>query len=271
MTPIDLNRIITPDTLIVSHDAGAANLIVQNIKADLYPNLRVIAEGPAGNIFSRYCRVLNRSELKRSITQSQKVVTGTSWQSELEIEAIRMSKSQSRHVVSIVDRNINLELRFKRSLIQAIPDLIAVPHSEDFNFPELLTHTPKQIFLNEHFNRAVNIISHLRKNRRPKFDILFIGQPIVSANGEADYDKQFAYLEKFQKFNGQKNSILFRAHPSEINDLNVRVPRSVDIADLDQSIESQIASADLVVGFNSVVLDTAEAANVQVLRLPVGD
>ena len=82
---------------IVSQDAGGAEVLSswlnqQKIKA------RVVAEGPAKNIFERKCGKVIFEPVNQALENSDWVLSGTGWQTDFEPNAIRLEKIWQKKV-----------------------------------------------------------------------------------------------------------------------------------------------------------------------------
>lgn len=80
---------------IFSHDAGSAEIISSwcKNKRENYKFLYVL-KGPAKKIFKKKLTKLNETNFLNAINRSDFVVTGTSWQSDLEYRAIKYCRKK---------------------------------------------------------------------------------------------------------------------------------------------------------------------------------
>ena len=82
-----LDQFFTPRTLVACHDAGAAQMILDNTSESLLRDCAFALKGPATNIFSGYNSVDVDGPLFHPGIDN--VITGTGWQDTLEFNALR--------------------------------------------------------------------------------------------------------------------------------------------------------------------------------------
>ena len=93
---------------IVAHDAGGAEIVSSYIKQKGLDCLYSLG-GPALSIFKRKLGRVRVVSLEESILNSEWVLCGTSWQSNLEWQAIGLAKTQGKKTVAFLDHWINYE------------------------------------------------------------------------------------------------------------------------------------------------------------------
>jgi len=110
---------------VVSHDAGGAEILSSYVrKHGLRPLL--VLDGPARAVFARKLGAIDTVPLEDAIAGSSQVLCGTSWQSNLEFDAIGLAKRHSRPCAAFIDHWINYAERFERASITHFPDEIWV-------------------------------------------------------------------------------------------------------------------------------------------------
>lgn len=124
---------------VVAHDAGGAEILSSWILRTKESFCLVLA-GPAIEIFSRKLGNFKNYKLMDALNVSDWVLTGTSWQSNLEKNAIIESKLLKKKVVSFLDHWVNYKERFFLNDQNVLPDEIWVGDVEAFrianeNFP----------------------------------------------------------------------------------------------------------------------------------------
>jgi hypothetical protein len=108
------------DNLVVSHDAGAAEILCAWLqttgeKAD------VIAEGPAARIFTREAiPSINPHDL--NITHYQRLITGTSYGARLENEFIESARKHGVKSIAVLDHWLHYPERFQNCGYWTLPD-----------------------------------------------------------------------------------------------------------------------------------------------------
>ena len=116
---------------IVSHDAGGAEILASYAKKVEEPCLFSLA-GPAAKVFTIQMATVISLPLEAAIEQADWLLCGTSWQSDLEWQAIALSRKMGKRSVAFLDHWVNYQERFVRSGVQHLPDEIWVgdPHAE---------------------------------------------------------------------------------------------------------------------------------------------
>ena len=280
MGPSEFTSLLANNTLIVAHDAGSAAVIANNLDRESSSELVAVAEGPALKILKPKIRVLNREQLSRLRSDYNQVMLATGWQSDLVSSALRSAKKAGLKTIGLIDRNINIELRFRCQNELLIPDLIIAPSQMTLTLPPSLSRIPVLHLDDVGFERLVNEVKELKISTEKTYDFLFIGQPVVDANGSVDSESQFAAIRTLWRDNRDRRDrrdrrdskcIGFRPHPSQTGHLNGCLPDDVKICDTQESAILQIAQAKSVVGFDSILLDIADAAGVPCTRIEHGD
>src|SRR4051812_6760252 len=106
---------------IVSHDAGGAEVLSSFVRQKGIHGLFVL-EGPARRVFERKLGAINLTPLESAIQRSEFVLTGTSWQSDLEFDAIAVARRLSKRSAAFVDHWVNYPERFTRGGKTILPD-----------------------------------------------------------------------------------------------------------------------------------------------------
>ena len=186
MGPTEFTSLLADNTLIVAHDAGSAAVIANNLDVGGSSELVAVAEGPATNILRPRVRVFGRDQLDRLLADSDQVLAATGWQSDLTGVALSGAKTAGLRTVGLVDRNKNLELRFRHQNELLIPDLIIAPSQTKLTLPTSLNRIPVLYLDDVGFERLVSEVRELKISTEKTYDFLFIGQPVVDANGSVD-------------------------------------------------------------------------------------
>ena len=270
MGPTEFTSLLADNTLIVAHDAGSAAVIANNLDVGGSSELVAVAEGPATNILRPRVRVFGRDQLDRLLADSDQVLAATGWQSDLIGVALSGAKTAGLRTVGLVDRNKNLELRFRHQNELLIPDLIIAPSQTKLTLPTSLNRIPVLYLDDVGFERLVSEVRELKISTEKTYDFLFIGQPVVDANGSVDSESQFAAIRTLWLDSRDSKRIGFRPHPSQTDNLDGYLPDGVRICDTREPATLQIAQAKSVVGFDSILLDIADAAGVPCSRIDHG-
>ena len=270
MGPTEFTSFLADNTLIVAHDAGSAAVIANNLDGGGSSELVAVAEGPALNILGPKVRVFGRDQLDRLLAESDQLLTATGWQSDLIGVALSRAKTTGLRTVGLVDRNKNLELRFRHQNELLIPDLIIAPSQTELTLPASLNRVPVLYLDDVGFERLVSEVRELKISTEKTYDFLFIGQPVVDANGSVDTESQFAAIRSLWRDGRDSERIGFRPHPSQTGNLDGYLPDGVRICDTQEPATLQIAQAKSVVGFDSILLDIADAAGIPCSRIDHG-
>ena len=136
---------------IISHDAGGAEIIssyvlLNGLKNDCLFSLA----GPAVNIFEAKLGSIRNIEYQPAIEQCDWMLSGTSWQSQLEWKAIEYSRLQNKKSVVFLDHWVNYKERFNYNNLENLPDELWVGdhYAEKIvqqhfkNIPVLLVENP---------------------------------------------------------------------------------------------------------------------------------
>jgi hypothetical protein len=127
-----------PRVLVVAHDAGGANILASIImKYRLEFCWHVAAAGPATHIFAPLQNVADAAHFEvaaeslASVIESSApdvVLTGTGWQTRVELDAIRLARERAVPVWSYIDHWVNYRERFgdARRWRANLPDRVLV-------------------------------------------------------------------------------------------------------------------------------------------------
>lgn len=110
---------------VISHDAGGAEILSSYVKRHDRDYIYVL-EGPARKIFERKLGTVNVSDLEEAIRQSTSILCGTSWQSNIELDAIKLARALGRRSMAFLDHWVNYKERFSRSGEAFLPDEVWV-------------------------------------------------------------------------------------------------------------------------------------------------
>lgn len=274
--------------LIVSHDAGGANIIASYIA---YKKLKCIfyIKGPAKTIFlTRLGKNIKQIEtLELGIEQCKYVVCGSGDQSNLEKEVIKEAKKRKKYVICFIDHWINYRERFilKNKII--LPDQIVVSDEEAFRLANLYF---KKTFITKQNNYYISEILEKIKIEEKKIikgnkkRILYLSEPIKDyvsyypkIRNNLNYDEYNAIKLVYEKFNknlDEYNEIIIRMHPSESIEKYKNIIKNFgNKYKLSSNTELyiDIAKADIIIGCETMAMMIAYLANKQILcSIPTG-
>ncbi len=256
--------------LVVSHDAGGAEILSSLLKLNDMPYLLCLA-GPAVNIFQRkLCNQKNYS-LDKGINQADWILTGTSWASDLEYRAIGLAKSKGKNVVSFLDHWVNYKERFIRNNILHLPDEIWVGDEyasviAQKDFPSKIIKFVTNFYFEDIISNIEKI--EIEKKKDDTIRILYVSDVIqdFSINyyghpnyfGYNEYEAMDNFLITVTKKKLKKYKIRIRLHPSEVNGKYRQIINSHPELPLKESKASSLFKdcvwADWIVGQQSMAL-----------------
>jgi len=211
---------------IVSHDAGGAE-ILSSFALNYKNDISYVLDGPAIQIFNRKLGEIEIQDLEKAISNSDWVLTGTSWASTIELNAIEISRKYNKKVISYLDHWVNYTERFLRGNKTILPDEIWVGDHYAF---KLATNLFVGLKIVEQINPyIIDIRNSLIQVERFKVDkqILYVCEPIREHAllkfgnerhwGYTEEDALRWFLNNFHKEFSNK-TIKIRPHPSESPD-----------------------------------------------------
>ena len=222
---------------VVAHDAGGAEVVSSWAKRQSHDLLFVLA-GPAIKVFERkFSRIVSASfdELKSFSDEIGLLVTGTSWSSDLERNALQWAISSGIPTQTFLDHWVNYRPRFESGLGLVLPDSICVYDEEGLKrarseFPSTQIRMVENPYW-EDFRCQVKVFERaFSENAKTPLEaknvnLLFATQPIMDAAKKITGDErgygytEFEALERFLQWLEPKFSQIsefrLRLHPSE--------------------------------------------------------
>ena len=253
---------------VVCHDAGGAEIISSWLKNNSI-KFSAHLEGPAKKIFEKKFNNNNNNNnnLDEMIKNSEWLLCGTSWQSDLENIAINISRMHKKKSVSFLDHWVNYKERFAYKNNFIFPDEIWVGDSIAKDIAKnIFSHISIKQMKNEYLidiQKQLQILGPAPK--KPTKMALYVCEPISEpAKIQYDDENYFNYNEesalKFFLNNLELlkiNNILLRPHPSETSEkylwaksfspIPLVISNSLDLLE-------DIHQADLVVGCESMAM-----------------
>lgn len=205
------NLLINKKILVVSNDVGGANIIKNFI--DYYKvRAKYYLRGPALNIFKKKIQY----SLVNKIKESDVIITGTGWQTNIEYKAIKYAKKFNKICLTFIDHWINYKKRFVRNKKLVHPNIILVFDKQSqlqikkiFKKMVRVVRVKNFYFLN--FKKKVKKFKLLSKN------ILYLSSNYDNAlKNNTDLALLKKFLKKIEKLNEYKNfEIDIKPHPTE--------------------------------------------------------
>lgn len=112
-------------TAIVAHDAGGAEVLSSYVRAAGLQCAFALA-GPALKVFERKLGTVENLSVADAIAASERLLCGTSWQSDIEREAILLARAAGKPSAAWLDHWVNYRARFERDGTTVLPDEIWV-------------------------------------------------------------------------------------------------------------------------------------------------
>ena len=255
---------------IVSHDAGGAEILSSYVRRER-PACNLVLGGPAQKIFERKLGPVESMPLEEAVERSESLLCGTSWQSDIEWQAIDLARRLGKKAAAFLDHWVNYWERFVRNGETHLPDEIwvgdplASAMATDL-FPQLrivLVDNPYFQDLREEVRGHVRTDGTARGSLR----VLYVCEPLREhALREFGNERHWGYTEEdalryflanLQVLGMPVEQIVLRPHPSESPekyDWSVREFRLPIVRGGDRSLIEEVAAADVVVGCESMAM-----------------
>ncbi|MDH4199230.1 MAG: hypothetical protein OEV66_02530 [Spirochaetia bacterium] len=272
---------------IVSHDAGGAEILSSYVRRQALECLYVL-EGPARKIFERKLGRVETHTLEEAIGQASSILCGTSWQSDLELNAIKLARLQGKFSIAFLDHWSHYQNRFVRFNETSLPDeiwvgdLMAEKMAKEF-FPDIQVTLIDNPYLQD-VQQELDIIQTHRSSSPDAISVLYVCEPI-SEHALMWYDnaRYWGYVEddalRYFLLNSSAlgksvERILIRPHPSEpagkyswaLHEFDLPIKMGGSHTLLEEIVES-----DVVVGCESMAMVIALLAGKKVIScIPPG-
>ncbi len=255
---------------IVSHDAGGAEVISSYVRQEGLDCLYVL-EGPALKVFQKKIKSINTLTLDEAISQAETILCGTSWQSNLELNAIKLAREKGKHTISFIDHWVNYHDRFEMNGSTVLPDEIWVgDHIAKSLVNKIFPEMPVTLIENPYFKDIIKDLSNIaipKKDCSESNTLLYICEPLSEhANlqygnkchwGYVEEDALRYFLNNVTALTRSYDRIIIRPHPSErenkynwvLDEYNL----PIEIGGVD-SLLKEILQADIVAGCQSTAM-----------------
>lgn len=255
---------------IISHDAGGAEILSSYVRQHCLQFLFVL-EGPALNIFERKLGPVTVCSLDEAISQSKSIICGTSWQSDLEFNALKMARLMGKRSIAFLDHWVNYRDRFIRSSQAIWPDEIWVGDTMAQSMAkEIFTKLPITLVDNPYtldIQKELTKIKSHRLSSKDSISVLYVCEPISEhakrrygiANfwGYVEEDAIRYFLSNISVLGKPIKRILIRHHPSEKQEkykwIQSEFELPIEMGGISTLLEEIIAS-DFVVGCESMAM-----------------
>ena len=260
---------------IVSHDAGGAEILSSWLRRYQYSYCLVL-DGPAKDIFRRKIGLMHITSLSNAIEQSDWILCGTSWQSNLERQAIKKSKRAKKKVVVFLDHWVNYSERFVENGITEFPDEIWVGdiYAERIAC-SILPRALIKLKPNPYFEDLQQEFCNTTKDFPSLKDcsVLYVCEPIrehaliqygdENHLGYTEKDALLFFLQNLNILGFSINNIKIRPHPSESLNKYDWTKLSSPLVEIggNKTLLEEISEADVVVGCESMAMVVGLLAN----------
>lgn len=272
---------------VISHDAGGAEILSSYVRQQGLDCLFVL-EGPAQKIFERKLGSIRVFSLEDAIWQAQSILCGTSWQSDLEFNAIKMAREMGRRSIAFLDHWVNYRDRFIRLNEIIWPDEIWVGDSiSQLIAQEIFTSLPITLVDNPYIQDIRKELTAIKTDSlscQDSISVLYVCEPIsehaLQRHGDANFwgyveEEALRYfLSNISVLGKSVSRIVIRQHPSEKQGKYKWVQNEfqlpIEMGGISSLLE-EITVSDLVVGCESMAMTIALIAGKKVIScIPPG-
>lgn len=266
---------------IICHDAGGAEIISHWVKYQK-KNPLIFVQGPAKKIFNRVLNIRTKNKLDDLIQNSDTLILGTSWQSELEKRAFLLAKKNNiSKIIVVLDHWIDYKKRliYKNNFLK--PDQIWVVDSFAYSiakkeFPDIEIIHIKNFYLEDIKNKY----KRYKVNESINNNILFIGdnsseyQNSKIINEKWNYNEIISlefFLKNIKSLEIEKPILTIRPHPSEesfkyLGIINKYKDINIKLSNNDALIDDLLISS-IVIGTDSMALFIASYLGMKVISI----
>jgi hypothetical protein len=266
-------------TAIVAHDAGGAELLANFIKRSRLTGASFAIEGPAVSVFRRVLGEVQVDTLEVALEHADWLLTGSSWQSDLEWRALRLARILGKRSVTFLDHWLNYKDRFIRMGEESLPDALWVTdrYAQEIagrEFPGLRIENKGNPYLESIAERAASTGRVIEPGQAQR--VLIVTEPVsehaLRQHGDAlyfgytEFDAVALMLARLPQLLGGNalEQIVVRPHPSESihkyeylvdnpHGLPVVVRKDGDLLD-------EVLGSSIVIGCETMALVVALAA-----------
>jgi hypothetical protein len=218
--------------VLVAHDAGGAELVAAWARRHFGEDYACVAEGPARRVFADApARMLDKVDALARLAEFCTVLTGSSWDSDLEKLFIKRSGALGVRCVTYLDHWTDYRERFTSAGRLLLPSEIWVAdeHAERIAKAEFPGHPVRMAgnFYLEEIAAQVKARFFPTRDRAGKKRVLFVSEPLAEAAARKHGDPNYfgytelkalgAFLEHARRnWAREIEAIRIRRHPSEL-------------------------------------------------------
>lgn len=272
---------------VVSNDAGGSELVSSYVHK-YGPDCVFSLTGPAIKIFERKLGKISILPLDIALSQGNWLLCGTSWQSDIEWNAIKTAKRTGKRSVAFLDHWGNYRERFVRKGITCLPDEIWVGDYQAKDLAKrVLPEVPVRLIENPYFEDLKREISEIPRTRIPERDelsVLFVSEPLREHGlrrfgnerrwGYFEEEGLHYFLSNLHVLGRPVGRIAIRPHPSEPPEKYDWVKQRYELPIADggcKSLLEEVVESDIVAGFQSMAMVVGLLAGKRVIScIPPG-
>lgn len=260
---------------IVAHDAGGAEMLSSYVARRRVP-CRLVLDGPALKIFERKLGSVSLTPLAEAIASCSSLLCGTSWESELEWQAIAAAHAAGKPAIAFLDHWVNYRRRFVRGGVVHLPDAIWVgDDAAETLAREIFPETSVQRVSNPYFEDIRDELAKLEPAPEAAagrgLRALFLCTPVKEheeKRGYTEFDALRYFFSSRAALGRPLTSLVIRPHPSEEPDkyrqIAAEFGSGVRVGG-DKPLLQEIAESDVVAGCGSMAMVVALVAGRRVI------
>lgn len=266
--------------LVFSHDAGGAEVISAWAREQDDHDLDYCLAGPALNVFSRKIALLPLLPVERALDEMANydcILTGSSWPSEYERQAIVTAKERKVPVATYLDHWVGYRERLTLKGELQLPNELWVGDEYALELARrIFPDHPIRLQPNRYFSQMADEIGKLPNPAAQSGEgrrVLYLAEPMSNPstgietldNGQpkyiqySEFDALQGYLCFLRANTSTIDSVRIRRHPSEPH--GKYAPKAEEFAadfrievDVDTTLQEDCAWADWVVGCQTMAL-----------------
>jgi len=250
---------------VVCHDAGGAEIISSWLKS-CHEQYCLVLQGPAVAIFKRKLGECDLVLLNDALKKCDWLLCGTSWQSDLERQAISLAKKYNKRSVAFLDHWVNYRHRFLHEGSVLYPDEIWVGDRYAEKLANAELGCASVIMKGNPYLEDLRI-EMCTCSKLPSRSVLYVCEPIrehaLLQYGDERYwgyteeDALSFFLDNIQVIDAHADRVVIRPHPSENKDKYDWAKKNasllVEIGG-DKTLLQEITESQVVVGCESMAM-----------------
>ena len=255
---------------IVSHDAGGAEVLSSYVSHHKM-NVRYSLAGPAVSIFGRKLNNVPICSVRKVVEESDWLLCSTSWQSDLEWEALRLARSSKKRCIAFLDHWTNYSQRFLRHGQTVLPDEIWVCDKWAQNIAEQTFNGVRVVLVDNPFFKDIEMSwAQIKKPETKNIRgtrILFVSDNIEQSLshqfgdgylwGYTDQDSLRYLLAHIDYLSTNVDRVTIRPHPSESSPnyrSMIKDHEPLAIMSSGKALLEEISDHDIVAGSESMAM-----------------